>query len=127
MRRFLSFVVTFLCLFTSVLAYGCNTSQLIQNGYYIPSSGIAENVYVLYEEEGNPKDPFCWEIKGNTAKCWTSGMTVYKADILEKDGRIYFQGYKFKEGILSSIELGSEEIYEVIYNEIEKRITVIKE
>ena len=49
------------------------------------------------------------------------------ADILEKDGRIYFQGYKFKEGILSSIELGSEEIYEVIYNEIEKRITVIKE
>lgn len=93
--------------------YGCAKSGTIPNGCYIyPDGFIAEGYYVLYEEDSNPRISFCWEIDGNKAQRWTSGMVTYRAKIVEKNDRIYFEGYVAKN-------------YEVIYDEALKSITLI--
>ena len=49
--------------------------------------------------------------------------------IVERDGKIYFEGYKWRDfwDILfrNGKESGTTNIYSVIYNEIEKSMTLI--
>lgn len=79
--------------------------------------------------EGDAKDSFCWEIKGDTAQQWTSGLVNYKARIVEKDGKIYFEGYKWRT-LLDILFRGGKEQgftydYIVEYNMEENSIALI--
>ena len=99
---------------------GCEKTGPIPNGCYI--FGVAdENVFFLYEGDKNVHDPGCWEIEGDHAQRWTSGSIDYKAKIVERNGKIYFEGYKFR--ILFG-ERGVEHVYGVEYDTIEKSITI---
>ena len=130
MKRSLRIITLF---FATILCFccfsGCNKMGAIPNGYYCWSSA-GENIYEF--TESNIRDFFGWEIKGDTAKRWTSSSVDYKAKIVERDGKIYFEGYKWKDSLYSltscaSQKVGSETIYEVIYNEAEKTIILKNE
>ena len=116
MKKLFSILLSVICSFCFI---GCQKTGPIPNGKYADTpSG-----YVSYYTENDGVE-FYWEIKGDTAKHYASNALDYKAKIVEKeDGKIYFEGYKWKS-FLSSIEMGSEDIYIVEYNETEKSITL---
>mgnify|MGYP005766186665 FL=1 len=95
---------------------GCNRNAgLIPSGYYTyPEGPIIDenNIYILYEGDFDLRTSFCWEIDGNEVQCWTSGTVTYRAKIVGKDNRIYF-------------ESDDEVNYEVIYDAASKSITLI--
>ena len=99
---------------------GCKNKGPIPDGNYAVVS--LETMCFEYTEK-SVRDPYGFEIEGDTAKCWVSGITDYKAKIVEKDGKIYFEGYKWKE-LFSSYEHGRETVYEVVYDEDAKTITL---
>lgn len=85
-------VLLMLCM--SVSLVGCSKSELIPNGYYGCSSK-GENIY---ERIGSDiRDSYGWIIDGDIAEEWVSGSCIYKAKIVEKDEKIYFEGYKWKD------------------------------
>lgn len=85
-------VLLMLCV--SISLVGCGKTRLIPNGYYYIKNQN-ETVYVFTEND--MRDRYCWVIDGDIAEEWVSGMCCYKAKIVEKDGAIYFEGYKWKE------------------------------
>ena len=117
MRKFLTIILSALCLLCSFCFTACQKGP-IPNGKYAdtPSGNVS-----YYTEDDSVE--FYWEIKGDTAKHYTSRALDFKAKIVEKDGYIYFEGYKWKS-LFSSIEMGSEDRYIVEYNETENSITV---
>ena len=56
---------------------------------------------------------------------WVSGSCDYKAKIVEKDGKVYFEGYTWKS-FLSSKKRGHETVYVVVYDEEAQTITLTK-
>ena len=113
--------VCFVCFFS------CAKTGPIPNGYYCWSRE-GENIYVRTGDD--IRDSFGWEIKGDTAQRWTSGSVDYKAKIVEKDGEIYFEGYKWRNIILAILfpdgkERGTTDIYRVIYNNAQNSMTLI--
>ena len=88
--------------------FGCSESGVIQNGYYCLKGAVTDGYFVLYEGDSDPRTSFCWEIKGNKARQWTSGYVSFKADIVEREDKIYFEGYAAGN---------SQIIYEVTYDE----------
>jgi len=99
----------------------CKKTGPIPNGYYCWSNE-GENIYKFTDSD--IRTTFGWEIKGNTAQRWTSGSVDYKAKIKERDNKIYFEGYKWKD-LFSTVQSGTETIYEVIYNNSETKIIFI--
>lgn len=114
-------VLLMLCM--SVSLVGCKKTGPIPNGYYFMRKQN-ETIYVFTEND--IRDSYGWAIDGDTAEEWVSGYCCYKAKIVEKDGEIYFEGYKFKT--LLDILLGdgkpqgNTDVYQVVYNESEQSI-----
>ena len=104
-----------------LIGVGCSTKGPIPNGNYYCNSEI-DNVF--YYTEKSIRNTYGWEIDGTDAELWTSSSIIYKAKIVEKKGRIYFEGYKWKD-LFSSVERGNEIVYEVIYDEVKNTITLI--
>ena len=100
--------------------FGCTHLGPIPNGYYCWSSA-GENIYEFTESD--IRQTHGWEIKGDIAQRWTSSSIDYKAKIVEKDGKIYFEGYKWKRPF-SAVESGSEVVYEGVYDETNMSITL---
>lgn len=101
--------------------FSCDKTGPIPNGYYCWSRE-GENIYVRTGDD--IRETFGWEIKGDTAQRWTSGSVDYKAKIVERDGKIYFEGYKWKD-LFFTVESGTETIYEVVYNDSETKIVLV--
>ena len=94
MRKITIAVTLFLALIMCFCGlFGCAKTGPIPNGYYCWSSA-GENIYEFTESD--IREFFGWEIKGDLAQRWTSGSVDYKAKIVERDGKIYFEGYKWK-------------------------------
>lgn len=109
-----SLLVCVMCFFCFL---GCEKSGPIPNGsYYMKNQD--DNTFIFTEKSIH--NTYGWEIKGNNAERWISGMIEYKAKVVEKDSKIYFEGYKFSSGTM-----GEETVYEVTYNKDEKSITLI--
>ena len=116
-------VLFMLCMGVSLV--GCGKTGPIPNGYYTMKNQN-EDVYVFTEND--IRDSFGWVIDGETAEMWVSGSCDYKAKIVEKDGEIYFEGYKYKT-LLDILlrggkEQGNTQMYQVFYNESERSILV---
>lgn len=111
------FTAITIAIFISCTLLGCVNSGPIPNGYYIPyySTSDTENDQYIYDEQGEDYcSKTCWEIKGHTAKLWVSGSVYRKADIKEKDGKIYFE-----------IDVDKDFVYEVQYDESSRILTLI--
>lgn len=119
LKAIILFVLSTICF---VCFFGCEKTGPIPKGYYCWSAD-GENIYEL--TEADIRETFGWEIKGDTAQRWTSGSVNYKAKIVERGGKIYFEGYKWKD-LLSTVESGSETIYEVVYNSSETRMVLVR-
>ena len=117
-------VLLMLCM--SVSLVGCKKTGLIPNGYY-SIKNQNEDVYVFTEND--MRDSYCWVIDGDIAEEWVSSSCNYKAKIVEKDGKIYFEGYKWKDlfDILfrGGKEQGNTHLYQVVYNEREQSINLL--
>lgn len=112
LKCFAVLIIVTLCICTIL---GCVNNGPIPNGYYIPyvTTSDMENEQFIYDEQGEDYcKKTCWEIKGHTAKLWVSGSVNYKADIKEKDGKIYF-------------EIDKDFIYEVQQDESTRILTLI--
>lgn len=72
--------------------FGCSESGVIPNGYYCLKGAVTDGYFVLYEGDSDPRTSFCWEIEGNEARQWTSGYVSFKADIVEREDKIFFEG-----------------------------------
>jgi len=144
MKRFLklmaiSLVSIFCMTFVgSILSGSANASTTktgpIPNGLYLYNHYELNGEVIVYDfiMEGSLNDADLtfdfsgYEIKGSKAfECDDFGVS-YKANIVERDGKIYFEGYKWVDMInvisCSSEKRGNERIYEVEYNETEKKI-----
>ena len=102
---------------------GCDEKKgPIPNGGYTIVS--VEKMCFAFTEK-SVRDPYGWEIEGDIAEEWVSGSCDYKAKIVEKDGKIYFEGYTWKD-FLSSKKRGHETVYEVVYDAEAQTITLTK-
>ena len=102
---------------------GCDEKKgPIPNGGYTIVS--VEKMCFAFTEK-SVRDPYGWEIEGDIAEEWVSGSCDYKAKIVEKDGKIYFEGYTWK-AFLSSKKRGHETVYEVVYDAEAQTITLTK-
>ena len=120
MKKILCLLLCFIACFCCFC--GCAKKGPLPNGYYVWSSQ-GENIFVFTKSD--IRDSFGWEIDGTTVQRWTSGSVDYKAKIIERGDKIYFEGYKWKE-LFSSVKSGTETVYEAIYDDIEKSITLVR-
>ncbi len=132
MKKFFSICFSVLLMFCmSISLFGCKRVGPIPNGYYgvahsIPENPLPDNYFMLVECD--IRDSYGWVVEGDKAEKWVSGLCEYKAKIVEKDGKIYFEGYKWRDFfdvIFNYKEMqGYESDYAVIYNETEKSIAL---
>ncbi len=115
--------VCLLMLCMSVSLIGCNKTGPIPNGYY-RMKNQKETVYLFTEND--IRDGHGWVIDGDTAEMWVSGSCDYKAKIVEKDGEIYFEGYKYRTLLdillCGGKKQGNTDVYQVVYDESERSI-----
>ena len=116
----LAFITCFCCLF------GCKKAGPIPNGFY-GCSNEGENVYKFTKSD--IRDTCGWVISGDEIEYWVSSQCYYKAKIVERDEKIYFEGYKWFDFLYSFAScskqiVGYETICEVTYNEIKKTFNV---
>lgn len=139
MKKFLKFLALLLVgLLCCCSLFGCAKEEPAQsgpipNGIYATISSIDTDTYVYGYVENENGDHY-WEILGYEAQSFSSSVfPVQRAKIVEKDGQIYFECYKWDNFFfnflqkLSGKELkkkGSTDIYIVEYNAEEKSITV---
>ena len=95
----------------------------IPNGDYI---GVDEEFFLVDGQDVNLQT---WRIEGNNAEFWVSSCLEYKAKIVERDGKIYFEGYKWVDYFdyftsCQKKQQGNEKIYEVLYEAERKCISV---
>ncbi len=119
-----------LALCMSISFVGCEKTGPIPDGRYEPID-LQDSTYYVYAENSNYD--YFWEIEGDTARKYGSNALSFKAKIVEKNGKIYFEGYKWITifHILGALfigekptKVGSTNIYLVEYNAEEKSITV---
>jgi len=122
-------LVSILCItFAGSILNGCDdlpttSTGPIPNGKYIASPG---NVYTFTNEKGL-YDIERWEIKGDKAEYWAEDYIAYKATIVERDDKIYFECYKWVDpwSVIACIgKSGTEAVFEVVYDDVSKSITV---
>ena len=90
-------VLLMLCV--SISLVGCKKTGPLPNGHYgmmnsIPEEPLPDLSFGF--TQGDVRDSYGWVIDGDTAERWVSGSCDYKAKIVEKDGEIYFEGYKYR-------------------------------
>jgi hypothetical protein len=78
---------------------------------------------------GNNNSEYYLEIEGDNVERYTSNALDYKAKIVEKDGKMYFVGYKWVDPLSSflncqEVVVGIEKTYEVFYDAEKKTITI---
>ena len=116
-------VLLMLCM--SISLVGCKKTGPVPSGHY---SMISQNEDVYVFTENDIRDSFGWVIDGDTAEEWCSSYCDYKAKIVERDGKIYFEGYKWRDPLdvlLGDGEMrGNTDVYQVVYNESEQSITL---
>lgn len=122
MKKLLRIFLFVLCLIFSFCFSACGEKGLIPEGNYVFTGDVYTFVYV----DGEVRDTYGWIIDGDTAEQWVSGSCVYKASVIEKDGEIRFDGYKWRD-LLDILfrggkKQGSNHDYIVVYNENEKSI-----
>ena len=127
MKKIKTSFLAVLCLFVGFCCVGCEKAELIPSGYYA-WKGSEENYFIFTEND--IRDSYGWKIEGDIAERWTSGSLDYKANIVERDGELYFEGYKWVDWLYSltscSIKKqGNEEVYKVEYDATGKTITLI--
>ena len=99
----------------------------IPNGIYAYNGDYEDKQSFIYTEN-NDNTEYYWIIQGNHAESWGSGILGRKATIVEKEGKIYFECYKWRE--LYDIFFswgrlrGNTNIYLVEYNAEKNNITV---
>jgi len=125
MKKWVSVLLGLLCF---CCFFGCEKTGPIPNGNYV---WVGQNNEGLYTFTNNDIKQFCgWIVEGDNAEFWTSSQLYYQGKIVEKDGKIYFEGYKYRDwfDILFNWDWGKNEgktdIYLVCYNAEEKSITV---
>ncbi len=124
LKRIISIGFSFvLMLCMSICFVGCRDSEAIEllpNGNYCAvysSSGVK----YAYFEEGKklPTDHYL-SIKNNKVIRYVSGFDDYRAKIVEKEDKLYFEGYTWKS-ILWGTQ-GNDNVYEIEYDEETKTI-----
>ena len=124
MKKSLSIVLSVVCLCMGVCFAGCDKTSVIPEGNY----GRTKDNTVFVYTEGDIRNTYGWIIDGNTAEQWTSSVCVYKAKIIEKDGEIIFDGYRwgdFLDALFGNkSKQGSDHDYTVIYNEVNQSFTL---
>ena len=127
MKKYLKLVIISVIIILGFCNFGCfnqtNTGP-IPNGNY-GWQNDKNSVFVFTED--NIKKNYGWVIDGDTAEQWVSGQLCYKAKIVEKNGNIYFEGYKFVEVLYSLLscaktEFGTTDVYLVEYDNENKTI-----
>lgn len=123
-RLFTIWIVGVLVFCMSISLAGCNKTSVIPEGNYCISN--ENNVFSF--TEGDIRDAYGWVIKGNTAELWTSSVCEYKAKIVEKDGQILFDGYRWRN-ILDLLlgdkdKKGYEYDFTAVYDEGTRSITL---
>lgn len=113
-------VLLMLCMSISLVS--CQETGTIPSGNYV----FTGDVYTFQYTTSSIKDIYGWIVDGDEVEQWVSGSCNYKAKIVEKDGEIRFDGYKWRDflGILfrKGEKNGSNHDYIVVYNETEKTI-----
>ena len=110
----LSCIACFGCLFS------CAKDGPIANGVYIRTATHIEEFRL--SDSGSRLE--CWKIQGDRAKHYSYDKVVtYKAKIVERNDKIYFEGYKWRAKLFSE-KCGSETVYEVTYDESSPTITL---
>ncbi len=126
MKKLWTIILSALCLCMCVSLVGCKKTCPIPDGNYSCSNQNSD-VYVF--TENSIRTSYGWIIDGDTAEEWVSSYCNYKAKIVEKDGKLYFEGYTWKEprlGSCDTIEFGNNTKYEVVYDETTKSITLTR-
>ena len=124
MKKWFSKLLCFIMLLLTAFVFaGCKKAGPIPNGDYMQTDWGETQVFRFVEKDDGG-DFFGLTIEGDSVAHYESNFLFYRAKIVERDGKIYFEGYKWKELFLSS-EMGNETVYEVIYSEAEKTITLI--
>ena len=101
---------------------GCKNKGPIPDGKYAETPG--SNVFILHED--GSRIEFYFAIDGDKARYYVSAALTYKCNVVEENGKIYFEGYTWKNPF-SSVVSGKEFTYEVLYDEAAKSITVLWE
>ena len=126
MKKILAVILSALTFVLSIFFVGCGKVSYIPEGYYGWTN--AENIYEFTEND--IRKSYGWVVDGDIAEEWVSGSCCYKAKIVEKDGKLYFEGYEWFDFLYSLTSCspkyeGNTNVYEVTYNEIGKSITLI--
>ena len=135
-KRFLTIGLAIMLTFCiSVSFVACKEEEYvagpIPDGRYARDSNEENGKSTCYYNESVVE--FYWEIVGDNATFTGSGLTSLKAKVVEKDGKIYFECYRWTTIIDIIIDLlflqkpimqGSEDVYLLEYNAEEKTITV---
>ena len=124
---FLGVILSFCMLFAFV---GCKEEVgvgPIPNGTYIHNCDLERDWYVLWV--GKDVGDYYLKIEGDNVDWYVSNSLDYKAKIVEKDGKMYFEGYKWVDPLSSflncqEVVVGIEKTYEVFYDAEKKTITI---
>ena len=108
--------MTVFCLY---FLFGCANAGAIPNGKYAMTAG--EGTCVLTESNSVE---FYWEIEGNKGKYYESRALAAKFNIVEENGKIYFESYQWFD-ILLWKEVGRTFKYEVLYDKATSSITIL--
>ncbi len=112
--------ILMLCM--SVCFAGCKGEkeiELLPNGNYCLISSNEQKYHYVEEGKKLPTDHYL-SIKKNKAIRYCSGVSDYRAKIVEKEDKLYFEGYTWKS-LLSGTQ-GNNGIYEIEYDEETKTV-----
>ena len=124
MKKSVTILLSTICIIGSINFIGCDKTSVIPEGNY----GRTKDNTVFAYTEGDIRNTYGWIIDGNTAEQWTSSQCLYKAKIIEKDGEIIFDGYRWGDflDVLfgNKSKQGSDHDYTLIYNEVNQSFTL---
>ncbi|MBQ8295015.1 MAG: hypothetical protein IJX87_01120 [Clostridia bacterium] len=124
-------VKTIALFFASVVCFccfcSCEKTGPIPDGKYEYIFPVEDKTDRYIYTEDKIKAEVYWEIKGDEAWVYCSNSLTFKGKIVERDGKIYVEGYKW----LSVFDLllgewrmiGSTSVYSVEYDAEEKILT----
>ena len=131
-KRLLTICLAVLLMFcVSISLVGCKKTGPLPNGHYgmmnsIPEEPLPDLSFGF--TQGDIRDSYGWVIDGDTAEMWVSGSCDYKAKIVEKDGKIYFEGYKYRTLLdillCGGKQQGNTDVYQVTYSESRQIISL---
>ncbi len=129
-RALISFVLAILMIFAIGLLcclFGCLNNGMVEIGpipngtyYWDSHSYNGYTQYINTDDKTGILTDYYLKINGDSVSQYDSNDLYYKAKIVEREGKIYFEGYKWKD-IFG--EHGYTDIYEIEYDVDTKTIT----